>query len=186
MKNLTGILAILMMIFVGLACSSDETTKANETVHEANKFVATANESVVKAGTLYDQYRAKVDSIKNDTGLEEARKMAKDLMPLYESMSENFTKAGAKFEEASKLKIKDKHKEYLDTKAKEMKLRGEYSAELKKIPQALIDSTGEKAYREAVSTISDKVEKMSGEAKTLGEKATQIQKDNPDVMEQPK
>lgn len=184
MKNLTGILAILTMIFVGLACSGDDTTKANETVHEANKFVATANESVVKAGTLFDRYETKVDSIKNDTGLEEARQMAKDLMPLYDSMSENFTKAGAKFEEASKLKIKEKHKEYLETKAKEMKLRGEYAAELKKIPQALIDSSGEKAYREAVSTISDKVNKMSGDAKILGDKATQIQKDNPDVMEQ--
>lgn len=184
MKNLTGILAVLILICVGLACSSDETAKANETVGEANKFVTAANESVVKAGTLYDEYEAKVDSIKGDDGLEEARKMAKDLMPLYDSMSQNFTKAGEKFDEASKLKIKDAHKQYLETKAKEMKLRGEYSAEMKKIPQALIDSSGEKAYREAVTTVIEKVNKMTTEAKTLGDKATQIQKDNPDVMQQ--
>ena len=184
MKNLTGILAVLILICVGLACSSYETTKANETVGEANKFVTAANESVVKAGTLYDEYEAKVDSIKNDDGLEEARKMANDLLPLYDSMSQNFTKAGEKFDEASKLKIKDAHKQYLETKAKEMKLRGEYSAEMKKIPQALIDSSGEKAYREAVTSVIEKVNKMTTEAKTLGDKATQIQKDNPDVMQQ--
>jgi len=108
------------------------------------------------------------------------------LMPMYESMSENFKKAGEKFDEASKLKLKEKHKEYLETKAKEMKLRGEYSAELKKIPQALIDSANEKAYRETVADLSEKINKMTEEAKTLGDKATQIQKDNPDVMEQPK
>lgn len=187
MKNTTGILAILMMIFVGLACSgSDETLKANEIVGEANKFVATANENVVKASAKYDEYESKVDAIKNDDGLQEARTFAKELIPLYDSMSENFRKAGEKFEEASKLKIKEKHKEYLETKAKEMKLRGEYSAELKKIPQALIDSAGEKAYRQTVSDLSDKINKMTEEAKTLGDKATQIQKDNPDVMEQPK
>lgn len=186
MKNLTGILAVLILLCVGLACSSDDTAKANETVGEANKFVATANESVIKAGTLYDEFEAKVDTIKNDAELEEARKMAKDLLPIYDSMRDNFTKAGEKFDEASKLKINDKHKEYLETKAKEMKLRGEYSAELKKIPQALIDSSGEKAYREAVGEIAEKVNKMTAEAKTLGDKAAQIQKDNPDVMEQSK
>lgn len=187
MKNTTGILAILMMIFVGLACSgSDETLKANEIVGEANKFVATANESVMKASTKYDEYESMVDEIKNDAGLEKARASAKELMPLYDSMSENFKKAGEKFEEASKLKIKEKHKEYLETKAKEMKLRGEYAAELKKIPQALIDSSGEKAYRETVGELSSKINKMTEEAKTLGDKAAQIQKDNPDVMEQPK
>jgi len=186
MKNLTGILAILTMIFIGLACSSDDTTKANEVVHDANKFVATANESVVKASTKYDEYEGKVDAIKNDKDLENVRALAKELLPLYDSMSENFTKAGAKFDEASKLKIKEKHKEYLETKAKEMKLRGEYSAELKKIPQALIDSSGEKAYRDAVSSIAEKVNKMTTEAKDLGEKATKIQTDNPDIMEQPK
>lgn len=186
MKNTTGILAILMMIFVGLACSGDDTLKANEIVGEANKFVATANESVMKASTKYDEYETKVDAMKTEDDLEKTRTFAKELMPLYDAMSENFRKAGEKFDEASKLKIKEKHKEYLETKAKEMKLRGEYSAELKKIPQALIDSSGEKQYRQTVADLSEKINKMTEEAKTLGEKATQIQKDNPDVMEQPK
>lgn len=186
MKNTTGILAILMMILVGLACSGDDTSKANEIVGEANKFVATANESVIKASTKYDEYETKVNAMKSEDDLEKTRAFAKELIPLYETMSENFKKAGEKFDEASKLKLKEKHKEYLETKAKEMKLRSEYSAELKKIPQALIDSSGEKAYRETVADLSNKINKMTEEAKTLGDKATQIQKDNPDVMEQPK
>lgn len=183
-KNLTVIIPVLILICIGLACSSDESAKANEKVGEANKFVTTANESVIEAGTLYDEYETKVDSIKNDEGLEEARKTARELLPLYDSMSQNFTKAGEKFGEASNLKIKDAHKQYLETKAKEMKLRGEYSAEMKKIPQALIDSSGEKAYRETVAPIIEKVNKMTTEAKALGEKAAQIQKDNPDVLKQ--
>jgi hypothetical protein len=49
MKNLTAILAILMLIFVGLACSGDETEKANSLVDEANKFVAEGNKAVQEA-----------------------------------------------------------------------------------------------------------------------------------------
>ena len=111
MKNLTGILAVLILLCAGLACSGDDTTKANETVAEANRFVAAANESVVKASTMYDEFEAEVDAIKNDVGLEDARKTAKDLMPIYDSMRDNFTRAGEKFDEASKLKIKDAHKQ---------------------------------------------------------------------------
>lgn len=187
MKNLTGVLAILVMIFVGLACSGgDETAKANDTVHEANKFMTTANESVVKAGAKYDEYEAKVEAISNDKELEAARTIGKELIALQSSMSENFTKAGEKFEEASKMNIKDAHKQYLETKAKEMKLRGEYSAELKKIPQALIDSASEKEYRQTASELSAKINKMTDEAKSLADKAKKIQTDNPDVMEQSK
>lgn len=187
MKNITGILAILMLLAVGLACSAgDETAKANGIVGEANKFITTANESASKVTTKFDEYETKVNSITNDKGLEEARALAKEMMPMYDSMRENFTKAGEKFDEASKLKIKEKHKEYLETKGKEMKLRGEYSAEIKKIPQALIDSSGEKAYRETVKPLIEKIQKMTGEASELEAKADKIQRDNPDVMEQPK
>lgn len=186
MKNLTAIAAFLIMIFVGLACSGDETLKANGIVGEANKFIATANESVGKAGTKFDEFEAKVDAIKNNAGFNEARTVAQELLPLYESMKENFTKAGEKFEEAGKLQVKEKHKEYLETKAKEMKMRGEYSGELKKIPQAFIDSSNEKDYRQKYQELATKISKMTSEAKELETKADKIQRENPDVMEQPK
>lgn len=187
MKNLTGILAIFMILAIGLACSGsfgDETTKANTLVDEANKFVTTANESVMKAGTKADELEKKIDTIKGDEELKSARDLGKELMPIYDSMSENFKKAGDKFEEASKLKVNEKHKEYLETKAKEMKLRSDYALELKKIPQALNDSDGEKAFRDASGKIVDNVNKLTKEAKELSDKADKIQKDNPDVMKQ--
>jgi len=187
MKNLTGVFAIFMLLLIGLACSGsfgDETTKANVLVDDANKFVTTANESVTKVGTKADELEKKIDAIKGDADLKSARDFGKELMPLYDSMSENFKKASDKFDEASKVKIQEKHKEYLETKAKEMKLRSEYALELKKIPQALIDSDGEKAFRDASGKIAENVNKMTKEAKELSDKADKIQKDNPDVMKQ--
>ena len=56
MKNITAILAVLVMIFVGLACSGDETDKANVLVDEANKLIADGNKNVDDAKTKGDQF----------------------------------------------------------------------------------------------------------------------------------
>ena len=71
-------------------------------------------------------------------------------------MVENFKKAADKFDEASKLKLNDKFKEYLETKAKEMKLRSEYAGELKKVPQKMIDSDSESEFKDVYKTQFDK------------------------------
>ena len=124
--------------------------------------------------------------MKNDSDLSATRDFGKELFPLYDSMKENFQKAGDKFEEASKLKINEKNKEYLELKAKEMKTRSDYSAELKKIPQALIDSHNPAEYKKAKDDTNDKISKMLAEAKDLGDKANKIQTDNPGIITPPK
>ncbi len=184
MKNFTGILAALVLIFVGLACKDGlETEKANGIIAEANKFITTANENVDKASKKYDEYAKKVDDINRDSELKDARNFGKEqLFPLYEAMNENFKKAGEKFDEASKLKVHEKYKEYLEIKAKELKLRADYALELKKIPQALIDSKKKKEYEDDRDKIKEKADKMLKEAKELDEKAEQIRRDNPKII----
>lgn len=184
MKNLTGILAIIVLILVGLACSDGlETDKANKIIDEANKLITTANENVDKAKNKYEEYIKKVDAIKdNGDGLEETRNFGKELFPLYDAMSENFKKASEKFDEASKLKVNPKYKEYLETKAQELKKRSDYALELKKIPQALIDSKKKKDYEENRDKLVESANKMIKEAKELDEKAEKIRKDNPEII----
>ena len=184
MKNITGILAVLMILTIGLACSSDETAKANETIAEANKFITTANENVEKAAKKYEEYNKKVADIESDEDLNKARDFGKELFPLYDGMSENFKKASEKFDEASKLKVDPKYKEYLETKAKEMKMRSDFALQLKNIPQALIDSKQKKDYEENRDKIRETVNKMTKEATDLGDKAEKIRKDNPNIIKQ--
>ncbi len=185
MKNVTGILAVLVLIVVGLACSDGlETKKANEIIAEANNFIVTANENVDKASKKYDEFIKKVDGIKNNDEVDKVRDFGKELFPLYDVMSENFKKASEKFDEASKLKVNPKYKEYLETKAKEMKSRSDYAAELKKIPQALIDTKNKQDYEKEREKINENVKKMTTEAKELGDKADKIQKENPDIIKQ--
>jgi hypothetical protein len=185
MKNITGLLAISLMILAGLACSGgNDTAKANELVDEANKFLTEANNSAKKMEAKGKEFDTKVAAVKGEADLKEARDLGKELLPLYESMKENFQKAGEKFTEAGKLAVNEKYKEYLETKGQEMKKRSELAGELKAIPQALDEAKSEKAYKEAIAKIAEKVQKMNKEAKELADKGDKIQKDNPDIIKQ--
>src|SRR5829696_4305183 len=113
MKNLTAILAVLMMILAGLACSGDETEKANVLVDEANKLIAEGNKNVQDAETKGTEFDKKVTEIDNNDDHKKVSEFAdKELVPLYDKMKDNFQKAGEKFEAAGKLKVSEKYKEY--------------------------------------------------------------------------
>jgi hypothetical protein len=183
MKNLTAILAVLMLIFAGLACSSDETDKANALVDEANKFVAEGNKNIDDADRKGKEFDQKVEAISSNDEHDQVSEWGKtELVPVYDKMKDNFQKASDKFAEASKLKVNDKFKEYLDTKAQEFKKRAEYAESLKAIPKTMTESKDEKTYNEAVKKDVEKSQKLLQEAKDLGDKATKIQNDNPTIF----
>ncbi|MBK6749318.1 MAG: hypothetical protein KA956_13470 [Pyrinomonadaceae bacterium] len=187
MKNKNGVLAAIILSMVAIACSgTDETDKANAIVDEANKLVKIANESVERSQQFGTEFDAKISAIKNKDDLEKARSLARNMSKEYDSMIENFKNAGDKFDQAGKLKLKEKFKEYLEIKAKEMKLRSEYSSELKKVPQKLIDSDSESEFRDVYKSQFEKVKVMVKDAQELADKADKLVKDNPDVMKTPK
>ena len=183
MKNFTAVFAVLMLIFAGLACSGDETEKANALVDEANKFVTEANKNVVDAEAKGKEFDSKVSAISSNEEHDKVSEFGKtELLPLYDKMKDNFQKAGDKFDEAGKLKLNDKYKEYLQLKASEFKKRAEYAESLKAIPKTMTDSKDEKNYAEAVKKDVDNSQKILQDAKDIETKANKIQTDNPDIF----
>jgi Holliday junction resolvase RusA-like endonuclease len=186
MKNLTASLAVLMLIFVGLACSGlgDETDKANAMVDEANKFITEGNKNLEDASTKGKEFDKMVTDAEGNK--DEQQKIIdfgnKELIPLYDKMKDNFQKAADKFDAASKLKVKDKFKEYLEAKSAEFKKRAEYAESLKAIPNTLAKSKSKEDYNESVKKDVDNSQKLLKEAKDLGDKATKIQTDNPTIF----
>jgi len=184
MKNLTAVLAVLMMIFVGLACSGDESDKANALVDEANKFITDGNKGLEDAKTKGGEFDKMVNEAEGTK--EEQDKITefgnKELMPIYDKMKDNFQKASDKFDAASKLKVNEKFKEYLETKSAEFKKRAEHAESLKAVPKSLADSKDKDSYLEAAKKDNEKSLKLLKEAQELGDKATKIQTDNPTVF----
>ena len=168
----------LLLLGVVLACNSgDETEKANKLVNEGNtaieqgkKYVADGEE---KKSKMLQTPVAK---------LADARALAREAIRAYEQAEQKAKEAAGKFDEASKLKIGDKFKEYLSLKVKEFNKRAELVEALKGAPQALIDSENRASFVSHANAANQKAEGLAKEADELGAQADKLQKDNPDSI----
>src|SRR5882724_3507671 len=128
--------AALLFIGVVFSCSvGDETDKANKLVNEGNAAINEGKKYLADAEAKKDKMLQT-----NVSQLDQARTIANEAIRAYDQAEEKAKEAAGKFEEASKLKIGDKYKEYLALKVKEYNKRAELVEALKATPQALIDS----------------------------------------------
>ncbi len=173
-----GAMALLFLVAAVLACSSsDETAKANKLVDEGNAAVQEAKKFVTEA----EEKKQKMLQTKVSK-LEEARATAKESIAAYDKAKEKCKEASKKYEEASKLKIKDKFKEYLALKVKEYDKRAELVETAKGTPQALIDSKNRMGFIKMANANKERVDRLTKEADDLAAQADKLQKDNPDLF----
>ena len=173
-----ALLAVTLLVLVVLACSAgDETEKANKLVGEGNAAVQEAKKFVTEA----EEHSQKM--LHTDVAqLAEARTLAKETIAAYDKAEEKCKEASKKYEEASKLKIKDKFKEYLTLKMKEFQKRAELVEAAKGTPQALIDSESRASFISRANATTEKVDKITKEAEGIATEAEKLQKDNPDIF----
>ena len=177
-RNSSTVIAFALMVVAVMACSlGDETEKANKlvgegntAVQEAKKFVADAEE---KKGQMLQT---------NWSELAEARNLAKESIAAYDKAGDKCKEAARKYEEASKLKINDKFKEYLTLKTKEFDKRAEVVEAAKGTPQALIDSDDPPIFKSRANANNEKVDKLSKEAEDLAAQADKLQKESKGVF----
>jgi hypothetical protein len=173
-----AIMALLLLVVAVLACSSgNETEKANKLVDEGNTAVNDGKKSVTEA----EEKKSKMLQTPVSE-LAEARTLAKEAVAAYDKAAEKCKEAAKKYEEASKLKISDKFKEYLGIKVKEYNKRAELVETAKGTPQALIDSESRTSFISRANENNAKVDLLSKEADDLAAQATKLEKDNPDMF----
>ncbi|HXL80050.1 MAG TPA: hypothetical protein VN951_04165 [Pyrinomonadaceae bacterium] len=173
----SAVMAMLLLVAAVLACSSmgDETEKANKLVNEGNAAVQEAKKYVTDAEEKKQtMLQTKVAQ------LAEARALAKEVIAAYDKAEDKCKEAAKKYEEASKLKIKDKFKEYLALKVKEYNKRAEIVETAKGLPQGLLDSESRASFISRVNATNEKVDQLTKEADDIGAQADELQKDNPD------
>ena len=171
-------LALLMLVAAVLACSSGlETEKANKIGDEGNAAVAEGKKFYTEAE------EKKQAMLQTNVGqLAEARTLAKEAIASYDKAEEKCKEAAKKYDEASKLKISDKFKEYLQIKVREYNKRAELCEAAKGTPQALIDSESRDSFISRANANNAKVDALSKEAEDLAAQATKLEKDNPDLF----
>jgi len=173
-----ALLAGLLLLGVVLACSAgDETEKANKLVNEGNAAIEEGKKYVA------DGEAKKNKMLQTSVAqLADARTLAREAIRAYEQAEQKAKEAAGKFDEASKLKINDKFKDYLSLKVKEFNKRAELVEALKGAPQALIDSENRASFVSHANEANQKAEGLAKEADDLEAQADKLQKDNPDSI----
>lgn len=182
-NRVTLILSLLLLAGFALACSSgDESGKANELIAQANKAVVKANEASQKGAQKIVEMEGLVDKIASDEDLENARKVARESKESFTTARDSFKEAGEGFTAAGKLKVNEKFKEYVDTKAAEFAKRSDLMSAAIDEAQAMLDSKDRETYHAKVKDVVEKFNKAKKEAEELSAKAEKIQADNKDVF----
>jgi hypothetical protein len=173
-----SVMAALLFLGVVLACGkTDETEKANKLVTEGN---AAITEGKKHASDADDKKNKMLQT--NVSQLGEARTLANEAIREYDQAVAKAKEAAGKFDEASKLQINEKLKDYLSLKAKEYNKRAELIEALKAVPQALIDSQNRQSFISRANEATQKAERISKEADDLESQADKVQNDNPTII----
>ena len=182
-RNSTSILALMLIAVAVLACNLfNETDKANKLVDEGNTAVLDAKKFATEADEKRQEMMNALPDVKSEAEPTAARSLAKDVIAAYDKVRAKFNEAANKYDEASKLKINEKFKEYLTLKAKEYKTRAEVMEAAKGTPEGLIDSSGPAMFMTKAKESDAKVAKLLKEAEDLAAQADKIQKANKDVF----
>jgi hypothetical protein len=174
--------AFVLLITVIWACgSSGSNTSDND---QANKLVDEGNTAVQDAKKFVSDADAKKDQMMQTDvrRLAEARVHAAEAIAAYDKAAEKCKEAASKYDEASRLQVSDKFKQYLMLKTKEYNKRAEMVEAAKGTPQALIESTNRSSFVIRAKSNNAKVDQLYKEAEDLGAQADKIQKDNPDAF----
>ena len=171
-------MALLMLVAAVLACSSGlETEKANKIGDEGNAAVAEGKKFYTEAE---EKKQAMLQT--NVRQLAEARTLAKEAIASYDKAEEKCKEAAKKYDEASKLKISDKFKEYLQIKVREYNKRAELCEAAKGTPQALIDSESRSSFISRANVNNGRVAQLLKDADEIAGQAKKLEADNPDMF----
>ena len=178
-------LAVLLgLISLSWACDAGQVDEANKLVDEGNAIITKNNEVIQKAAALNKELLGENMTKAEDLEKYKEENKAKfdELVKMNEQTEKGFNEAGAKFEQAAKLKVDDKFKEYLNVGVQEFKKR----AEIEKAGNDFVKGFLAEKNLEKIDSLVDEYNKKSialmKEADDLKAKAEKIIKDNPAVF----
>jgi hypothetical protein len=180
-QRLNPFLALSFLVAAVLACSgggkNSEVDKANKLVDEGNAAVQEAKKHVTEAEDKKSQM------LKTPVSqLAQARVLATESVAAYDRAKQKCKEAAQKYDEASRLKINEKFRDYLILKSKEFNKRAEVVDTAKDTPQAVIESTNRSSFVIRANANNQKVAQLVKEADDFASQADKLQKDNPNIF----
>ena len=180
--NLGAVISLILIFLVALGCSNDETAKANKLVDDANDVVKDANKASQDGLAKIYGMESMLPKIKSQNDLNAARSVASECITILTKAKQSYSDAADKLEQASKMSINEKFKEYIDLKSQEMKKRSESMDAAIGEPQALIQTENVSEYTFKVKAIADNFKSLQQAAEDIAKKADKLQEENKDAI----
>lgn len=154
---------------------------STDQLKEANKLQDEADQLAAKVEGAYGQATQKEDAIKAEKKDKARKQLNDEESAIYDQAIADAKAAAEKYDQAGKLKIDEKYKQYLDQRAELMRKEGAHLAALKELPSARNDpSLKGKAARDKQADIKTRSEKLKKEVDESKAKADKMQKENGD------
>lgn len=156
--------------------AGDEQTK------EANKLQEEADQLASKVDDAHNQAMQKEEAIKAEKKAKTRQQLNDEEAAIYDQAISDAKAAAEKYEQASKLKVDDKYRQYLDLRAQLMRKVGAHFTALKELPNARKDTSrqGQRTLRDKQADIKIRADKLKKEVDDLKAQADKMQKENGD------
>jgi len=185
-KSIGGVLTIMMLLIFGLkACGlGEQTDEANKLNDEANVIIEKQNELKAKTGELFNELLGdnltKVEDIK--AYKEKNKSKFDELISLIGQVERLGAELTDKYEQAYKLKLPEKYKEYLGIRIQEIKKRADGHKLYVPFIKEFLQTNDVDKINKLMEDFNQQTADIAKEADKLSEKAGQIAKDNPNVI----
>ena len=184
-NKLNAIFMIVAAVAFVLACSGgDQLAEANKRVNEANKKIDEVND-LIKKTEAQNQilFGANIQTVGQlNYYKDRMRGTAKDIVDSYEKAGETLKEVSKIFDDASRLNISDKYKEYVKLKSDEFAKRAEAAGIRKGNAQAFIEIDSPRTMAQKFNDNNDKFAKKVKEADDIADKAKKIESENKDIF----
>ena len=181
----SAFVALLLLVAVVLACNF------KNDLDQANKLVSEANDELKKVKKIQDDSETKIKELKNalDTkNVDGVKGALGDLIKMIDDGLGYGRTAADKVEEASKLKVDDVFKKYLDLKAQSFRTQIEAFEARKKAAKIFQEAYGSNDQtkinkaKEDFNKENDKYKRLLDEARDRSDEADKLQRENPDKI----
>ena len=184
LKGSRKILAVLLLIpaLAAPGCKYFASKESTDQLKEANKLQEEADQLAAKVDDAYNRATQKEDAIKAEKKAKTRQQLNEEETAIYDQAIADAKSAAEKYEQASKLKVDEKYKQYLDLRAQLMRKSGAHLSALKELPTARNDTSrqGQRTLRNKQADIKTRSDKLKKEVDDLKTQADKVQKENGD------
>jgi len=176
---------LVSAVSLGIACGlGEQTEEANRLVDEANVVIEKNNELIEKTdGIFMDLFGDNLTAVKDFKAYKEKNKTKFDeVIKITGQIEKQDAEVTDKFQQASRLKLNEKYKEYLNIKIQEMQKRTDSHKLVVPFVKKFLETNDVDEINVLIENYNNESAAFNKEVDELSDKGTQIEKENPNVI----